>query len=232
MKKESKDTFFPIFSSAWLRGVSQESLEKLKQISEIVTYKDKETIYAIGGPQSFLYGTVSGKVQVRLALTEIEPVLGHIHHPGAWFGESELLLGVDGLVEMKAAGGVRLVRIAYSRFRPLANERPDLWEAFARLASMNQLLAMSAANDLAQRNTRKRITAALLRLGGWRGALQGAEPTDTVVASQQELADLSNIALSKISVYLGEMATEGLIRLEYGRTVLLDLDGLRRVVEE
>ncbi|MFA3920194.1 Crp/Fnr family transcriptional regulator [Ruegeria hyattellae] len=232
MKKKSKDAFYPIFSSAWLAGVSQGSLEKLEQISEIVAYKDKETIYAIGGPQNSLYGTVSGKVQVRLTLTEMEPVLGHIHHPGAWFGESELLLDVDGLVEMKAAGDVRLVRIAYSRFRPLANARPDLWEAFARLSSMNQLLAMSAANDLAQRNTRKRIAAALLRLGGWRGVLQGAEPTDTVVASQQELADLSNIALSKISVYLGEMATEGLIRLEYGRTVLVDLDGLRRVVEE
>ena len=230
--KKSKAQPFPVFSSAWLRGVSGESLQKLKQISEIVDYKDKETIYAIGGPQNFLYGTVSGKVQVRLALTEMEPVLGHIHHPGAWFGESELLLDVDGLVEMKAAGDVRLVRITYSRFRPLANARPDLWEAFARLTSMNQLLAMSAANDLAQRTTRKRIAAALLRLGGWRGALQGAEPADTVVASQQELADLSNIALSKISVYLGEMADEGLIRLEYGRTVLVDLDGLRRVVEE
>ena len=132
---------------------------------------------------------MSGQVQVRIPLIEMEPVLGHIHQPGAWFGESELIQGVDGLVEMKAVGPTAVAKVPYSRFRQLAYRQPDLWEAFTRLTSMNQLLAMSAANDLVLRTSQKRIAATLLRLSGRRGVLQGSYQADVVNASQQEVAE-------------------------------------------
>ena len=56
---------------------------------------------------------------------------------------------VPGLVEMRASGDTLLEKIAYTRFRRLANEHPELWQGLARLTAMNQVLAMIAANDLA-----------------------------------------------------------------------------------
>ena len=221
---------FDVFSSEWLGGVSEQVVRQLQRLTEFVQFEDKSVIYTLGGPQKSLWAVASGQVQVRVAFFELEPVLGHIHHPGAWFGESELIQRIDGLVEMKTVGSTVVAKVPYSRFRTLAYQQPELWEAFARLVSMNQLLAISAANDLVLRTSRKRIAAALLRLSGQRGVFQGSAQTDIVHASQQEIAELSNISLSKASVHLGAMAQEGLVRLEYGRIILLDPPGLLDLV--
>jgi len=110
----------------------------------------------IGAKQDALWDVAHGQVRVLVALNEMEPVLGHVHQQGAWFGESELLLGVPGLVEMQAAGEVTLVRVPFVEFRRLAKAHAALWEALARLTSMNQVLAMTAANDLALRRGREK----------------------------------------------------------------------------
>ena len=48
--------------------------------------------------------------------------------------------------------------------------------------------------------------------------------------SQQEIAGLANLALSKVPAHLGALAGANLIRLEYGRITILDPDGLRKVI--
>lgn len=229
MEKQSNDEF-DVFASAWLQGVPTEELSKLGRITEFVNYSDKDTIYALGGPQKWLWGVVSGRVKVLVAMIEMDPVLGHIHHAGAWFGESELIHGIDGLVEMKALGKARLAKVPYSQFRNLAYDSPVLWEAFSRLTSMNQLLAMSAANDLALRTSRQRLAATLLRLCGKRGVLQGSHSSNVVSASQQDIATLANISASKASVHLGDLAKERFIELAYGRVDVLDENGLLAVI--
>ena len=230
MEKQT-EADFDVFASAWLHSVPTEIVRLIHPISEIIEYKNKDTIYALGGPQEYLWGVVGGRVNVLVAMSEMDPVLGHVHHPGAWFGESEVIHGIDGLVEMKAVGVTRVARLPYAAFRKHANSHPSLWEAFARLTSMNQLLAMSAANDLALRTSRQRLAATLLRLSGKRGVLQGSRPADTVRASQQDIATLANVSASKASAHLGTMANEGLIRLEYAQVAILDEAKLLEVIE-
>ena len=220
------------FASAWLRNVSSGVVERLRDLTDRVELADKTVVYGAGAEQKWLWGVVAGQVRVEVALNEMQPTLGHIHHPGAWFGESEPLLNMPGLVEMKAAGDTILERIAFSRFRTLANAHPELWEGLASLTAMNQVLAMTAANDLALRTGRKRLAAALLRLAGQRAVLQNSRQTDTVKANQQEISGLANLALSKVSLQLGDFAREQLIRLEYGRIVILDPARLLAVIDD
>lgn len=221
-----------VFRSAWLQHVSPEVIGRLRDLSDKVVFEDRSVIYAAGAEQKWLWGVVAGQVRVEVALNEMQPTLGHIHHPGAWFGESEPLLNMPGLVEMAAAGETTLERIPFSRLKKLANIHPELWEGVARLTAMNQLLAMMAANDLALRTGRKRLAAALLRLAGQRAAFQGSLQTDTVKVSQQEISGLANLALSKVSVCLGDFAREQLIRQEYGRIMILSQERMLAVIDE
>lgn len=229
--KIDDSSIYDVFSSAWLDGVSHDPLRELRQISDVVQFEHNSVIYSLGGPQEWLWGIASGRVQVRVAMMEMEMVLGHVHHPGAWFGESELANKLDGLVEMKAVGTTVVSRVPYKRFRAIANRHPELWEAFARLTSMNQLLAMSAANDLALRTSRKRLAATLLRLSGRRGVRQGSWHSNVVHASQQDIAHLANVSLSKTSLHLGELANEGLVLLYYGRIEINEPDKLTTIVQ-
>jgi CRP-like cAMP-binding protein len=132
---------------------------------------------------------------------------------------------------MQAAGETMLVRVPFPIFRPLANAYPELWEALARLASMNQILARSAANDLALRTGRMRLAATLLRLSGQRADFQHSAPRKVIPASQQEVANLANVSLSKACDELGAFAKTKLIQLEYGRIVVLDPEELRAIID-
>ncbi|MEM1074451.1 MAG: Crp/Fnr family transcriptional regulator [Pseudomonadota bacterium] len=219
-----------VYASAWLKGLTTDAINDLQAITEFMEYENKDTIYAIGGPQQWIWGICSGCVKVLVAMAKMDPVVGHIHHPRAWFGESEPLLGIDGLVEMKAIGQTTVARVPYTKFKECADGKPELWEAYARLCSMNQLLAVAAANDLALVRSEKRIAATLLRLSGQRSVLQGSEASDIVHANQQEVATLANISLSKASGHLNKMAREGFIDLRYGHISILDPRGLQTVI--
>ena len=192
---------------------------------------DRGIVYGLGAEQRWFWGIASGQVRVQVALNEMGPTLGHIHQAGAWFGESEPLLGVPGLVEMQAAGETMVVRVPFASFRRLANAHPELWEALARLTSMNQVLAMSAANDLALRTGRMRLAATLLRLSGQRADFQNSARRMVIPVSQQEVANLANVSLSKACDQLGAFAKTKLIQLEYGRIVVLDPEKLRAIID-
>ncbi len=223
---------YDVFSSAWLHGVEAEAVAALKSAGELRQYRDKEILYSLGGSQNWLWAVRSGRVKVLVAMNEMDAVLGHIHHPGAWLGEAELVLKTPGLVEMSASGRTDVFRVHFDKYRELATRFPVLWEALARLTAMNQVLAMSAANDLALRTGHKRLAAAILRLSGRRGIIQGAAESSVVYASQQDIAGIANLALSKVSAYLGEFAAAGWIELAYGRVIVLDSDGLLGVIED
>lgn len=216
------------FSAHWLHAVGTATAEKLDRITERIEYDKGDTVYAIGGPQRWLWAIEQGEVQIRLTLIETEPVLAHMYYTGAWFGESELIHNIDGIIDVTANTSTKMARVPYSSFCRIADVEPELWKALVLLTSMNQMLAMSAANDLTLRKSRSRLAAVLLRLSGMRNNFQRAGFTDTVRANQQEIADLSNLARSKASVYLREFEREGLVELNYNSVRILDPDGLSR----
>lgn len=230
MRNTTSKTVDDVFAASWLHGVPAEIVEQLRQISDTKSYKDGQVVYASGSPQEYLWGVKTGQLRMAVAMNELQPVLGHIHHAGAWLGETAVILGSPAFVEMRATDSVTMTRLKYSQFKALADKHPTLWAGLAKLTAYNQLLAMSAAKDLVLRTSRERIAATLLRLAGHRGVVQASAKTNAVLATQKELADLANLALSKTSEHLRDMSKDGLIGLEYKRIVLKDLDGLKNMV--
>lgn len=230
MMGEQSSPDLDAFGSAWLRGVPPVLVEKLRALSSRVRLRDKQVVYAQGVDQTCLWGVAQGEVRVQAALAELEPTLGHIHHPGAWLGESEPLLGLPGIVEMRAGGLTVVEKVTFTKFRALANVHPELWEALARLASMNQLVAMRAANDLALRTGRERLVAAILRLAGHRGILQGSSTTLELRVSHHDITGLANLARPKVSEHLKALAEHNLIKLDYGRITIRDVARLEAMI--
>ncbi len=220
------------FSSVWLRGIAASLVDQMRALSTRVHVGDKRVVYAQGKEQACLWGIVQPEVRVQVALSEMKPTLGHIHHRGARFGESEPLLELPGIVEMRAAGDTVIEKVDYARFRRLAGRNPELWEALARLASMNQLLAMGAANDLALRTGRERLAAAILRLAGHRGVLQGAETTLELRVNHQDMTGLANLARLKVSEHLKALCEMSLIDLDYGCITMRDTAGLAALISK
>ena len=116
-----------VFSARWLNDVPPAAIEKLRSVSDRISIPNRGTVYGLGAEQRWLWGISSGQVRVHVSLNEMEPVLGHIHQAGAWFGESEPLQQLPGLVEMQAAGEISVARIDFARFRAIADSVSPCW---------------------------------------------------------------------------------------------------------
>lgn len=220
------------FESSWLRNLSPQAIDGLRERCSLVPFPSGSCIYRIGLNQDSLWGVLDGQVRVLVATNELPPVLGHIHAPGAWFGEVEFTLSHPAYVEMQAAGDTRLYRIEHSAFRDLSQQHPQLWESVARLACLNLWLTTAAANDLVLRTAEMRIAAVLLRLSGHRSAIQGSPPLTTVHANQQEIASLANVARTTASKTLQKFREQGAIGLDYGRVSMIRPQQLEQLLDE
>ncbi|MGI9525019.1 MAG: helix-turn-helix domain-containing protein [Hyphomicrobiaceae bacterium] len=89
----------------------------------------------------------------------------------------------------------------------------------------------AAANDLALRSGRIRLAAVLLRLSGYRASLQQTEPSASIPANQREVASLANVSISRASDHLRAFCDAKMIRLEYGRIVILAFDKLEALIQ-
>jgi CRP-like cAMP-binding protein len=221
-----------VFDASWLSNLSRDALDAFRASCSFVKVPNGHSIYRLGSRQNRLWGVAEGQVRVHVATNEMQPVLGHIHTPGSWFGEVEFVLSQPAYVEMAAAGDSMLCRVDGKNFRRLARQFPELWESVARLASLNLWMATSAANDLALRTGQKRIAAVILRLSGNRAAVQNNAPVDTIHASQQEVAELSNVARTTAWKILKEFRKLGLIELDYARVTILSRQGLLDVLAD
>ena len=219
------------FDAKWLRSVPGLVISELCSSADFITIPHGQIIYGLGTDQNWLWGLQRGCARVHVCMNEMEPILGHLHHPGAWFGETEVLQNISSPVEMRAAGEVSVVRIHYVKFRSLANQNPALWEALAILASMNQTLGMSAANDLVMRTSSKRLAAVLLRLSGDRANYQETTISTTIRANQDEIANLANLSISKTSEELAGFKKAKAVHHKYGKVEIIDSHKLQAILE-
>lgn len=219
------------FEAQWLTGTQAAAIGALRAAAIPIDLPRGGVVYAHGRPQKSIYGILTGQVRVIVSTNEMHPALGHIHGPGGWFGEVESILGIDSYVQMEADVKTRLCRISLRRFRAVAAGYPQLWEATTRLTAYNLWLATSAANDLLLRTPLFRIAAVLLRLSGRRAATQGSSPLNSIRASQQEIANLANVARSTASKILNGLQNDGVLCLDYGRVAILDTQKLAVMLE-
>ena len=219
------------FVSKWLSINDVTAIDRLRRMASYVDLPRGGLVYAYGVPQKYLYGVVTGQVRVFVTTNEMHPALGHVHAPGAWFGEVESILNIDSYVQMEADVDTQLVRIGIKDFRTIAAEYPKLWESVTKLTAFNLWLATCAANDLALRTPRQRIAASVLRLTGHRAATQGNPPIDSLRASQQEIADLSNVTRTTAAKLLHEFQDTKMLRLDYGRIIILDAKRLSELLD-
>jgi CRP-like cAMP-binding protein len=221
-----------LFSASWLQNLPADARQRLRKVCTAVDFPRGGFVYRFGAEQDRLWAVQGGQVRVLVSTNEMHPVLGHIHGPGAWFGEVEFSLSVAAYVEMEAVAGTRLFRISRQAFERVADRHPQVWESVARLASMNLWYATSTANDLALRTSKKRVAAALLRLSGHRAAIQGNPPLERISARQQEVADLANVARTTASKILSEFRDRRIIELEYGSITVAAPSKLSGVLQD
>jgi CRP/FNR family transcriptional regulator len=122
----------------------------------------------------------------------------------------------------RAMSAVSCILLPRADLIELIGAHPDL--ALAALRQMAEQLRelVVLVEDLAFRSVRARLARTLL--------VESAEGSAEL--THQELAELAGTVREIAGRALRRLAEEGLVRLERGRVIVLDRDGLARVVEE
>lgn len=186
------------------------------------TFRPGQQIILEGDPSPGLFCVLRGRVRLsRMAPDGREQVLAMIG-PGENFNPVPIFDNKPNPATARAMSPVLCLLLPRNHLLSLLQRHPTL--ALVMLADMAGQLRelMGLVEDLAFRSVRARLARQLLveAAGG------------TAELTQQELAERTGTVREIAGRALRRLAEEGLVRLERGRVLVLDPEGLAHIVEE
>ena len=95
-----------------LNGVAPSTMRELGTAATTIALPPRRVIYKPGDPSNGLYVVLSGRVNLTLSISESKPRIVALLGPGAWFGETALLLRERHAIGAESAEAVMLARIS------------------------------------------------------------------------------------------------------------------------
>ncbi|MEQ9695523.1 Crp/Fnr family transcriptional regulator [Shimia sp. SDUM112013] len=212
--------------AGWLSGLPEHLQSVILDVGIWHDFEPGDTVYTSGGDGNTIWGIGSGTVKMFISAGEERLRFCHLVGAGYWFGELELLLDMQRIVEMKIAEPARLLRLRVKDLRTIASRHPEVWLAVARLAATNEALAVAAADDLMLRDPKKRLAATLLRVTGQRWGFQNTPALKSAPVTNLELSEAANLSRSVTAKIMSDFASEGTVSKGYKTVRVLRPDRL------
>ncbi len=181
--------------------------------------KGEPLFFASDGPGG-IYGLVSGSLGAFAGMADQEPMLGHIHRPGAWLGEGPALTGEPRFLSVTALEASRILLVPRFLIQQMELEGIAIRERVARQSWWAQTQAMRAVYDLLIPEAPRRIAAVLFRATG-HGELP-QDHLDGFAITQVQIAQMANCSRSMVSRTLMRLQDEGSVSVRYNRIAIRD----------
>lgn len=196
----------------------------------IVRHFDKDqSLFVKGDSPGGIWGLVSGAIAIEVAPNQGETVFGHFAGPGFWIGAGPTITGRDRSIGVITRRPSVLLLLPSASFREIAAADPEAWRWLSILPLMQSVLAIGVAEDMMIRNSRNRLAAILLRLGGCRGPFASGEVQE-ITASQDEIATIANLSRTAVGSMVRTFEKDGLLTNRY-RSIQIDPARLRSLVD-
>lgn len=189
------------------------------------SYRPGDTLVYEGDPAQAMFCVLQGRVRLaRTAPDGREQVLDMVG-PGEFFNFVPILDNQPNHANARAMSQVDCLLLPRDALLTLIDRHPDLARALLHnLASQLRDLVV-LVEDLAFRSVRERLARQLLR-----EATKGKK--GMAAMTHQELAERTGTVREIAGRALRQLAQEGLVRLERGRVIVLDAQGLEEIVNE
>jgi CRP/FNR family cyclic AMP-dependent transcriptional regulator len=209
-----------------LEGVPDSDVQQLLSIARRRVFRRGEVVFHVDDPADALHLIVSGRFAVRVQTALGDVAILAVLGPGEMFGELALIAGEPrrtATVEALEAGETRSIhRPDFERLRAGHPSVTDVLVAILaggmRRLSRHLLEALYVPAD-------KRVLRRLLELAESYGP--GKEEA-TVPLRQEDLASIAGTSRATVNRVLREEEARGSVRLERGRTIVVDRAALGR----
>jgi CRP-like cAMP-binding protein len=210
-----------------LEGVPEAEQREILQIARRRTFAKNEVVCHRGDPADSMHLISQGRFAVRVMTPLGDVATVAIRGPGATFGEMALVAEESSRTATVAA---------LEEGETYSIYRTDFERIRARHSGIDRFLQNFLVNEVRVLNERllealyvpvdKRVRRRLIELADLYS--DHAEEAITIPLTQEVIAELAGSARPTVNQVLREEERQGSIELKRGKTVLLDVDSLRR----
>lgn len=209
-----------------LEGVPEGDVQQLLSIARRRVFRRGEVVFHVDDPADTLHLIVSGRFAVRVQTAVGDVAILTVLGPGDMFGELALIGSGSrrtATVEALQAGETRSIH------------RPDFERLRARHPSVTDVL-VAILSDGMRRLSRHLLEAlyvpadkrVLRRLGELAESYAPGAAEAVVPLRQEDLASIAGTSRATVNRVLRDEEARGSVRLERGRTIVLDRAALER----
>lgn len=214
----------PMRASDLFRSLDDAAAGRLARHLVRRRFRADEVIFHQGDPGDRLHIVESGRVRIGMGAADGREGTLTILGPGAAFGELVLLDGAYRSASAVALEPTTTVTLDRATFRTLMDEDPAIREAVLVGVSRWLRRLTDQIAELHFLDLRGRLTATLVRMA--RDHATGPGPVELPPLTQAELASMVASTRQRINGALGELAREGLVRVDGRCITVLDVDRL------
>jgi CRP-like cAMP-binding protein len=181
-----------------------------------------------GESQHHWFGVLEGLLKWSINAPDGRTVTLGGQSVGSWFGEGTLLRGQPRRADLVALRHSRVAMLPFETFDWLRRTQPPFNEFLLR--QINERLHWFMGNFAAHRllDADRLVARALV---GLVHPLLNPRGDRHLTLSQEEMANLATVSRQRCNQSLMAMQREGLVKLEYGAIVVIDLDALQQRAE-
>jgi len=207
-----------------LEDLPEADVQRLVSVSRRRRFDRNEVVFHRDDPADSLHLIEKGRVAVRVSTPLGDTVTITVRGPGWSFGEMALVGASRRTATVAALDQTETLAVYKDDFEQLRREHPSVDKLlFAFLVGEIRLLEERLLEALYLPVERR----VLRRLGELTAKTDDRQPLE-VPLTQEELAELAGTTRSTINRILRDEARRGTIRLERGRTIVLDREEIAR----
>jgi CRP-like cAMP-binding protein len=211
-------------ASVWTRSLGPVELERVARETMVRELPVGVPVCRKGEPVEHWIGVIDGLVKMTSVSAEGKTTTFTGVTSGGWFGEGSLLRDRHRRYDVVTLRDSRVAYMPSATFNWLLDSNIG-FNRFL-LIQLNERLAQFIGMVEHERllETDARVARSLASL--FNPLLYPEQATD-VQLSQEELGYLCNVSRQRVNQALHRLEKEGLVRVDYGRIRILDLEGLR-----
>lgn len=221
------DTNQAVRNVSLFKGLPEEQLDRLAEITVCKRYRKNELIFESDTPANGFYATLSGKVKIyRMSPSGKEQIL-HVFGPGESFAEVPVFEGSTFPVHAQTLEASELIFIPRMEFEKMISKDPDLAMKMMALLAGRLRILVDKIEELSLKEAPARVASYLLLLRSSHDA-----PTFRLDLPKGQIAFYLGTIQETLSRILKRFTEDGLIEMDGKKITVLDAGGLQEVADE
>jgi len=217
-------------ASRWFHDLPQPFQESLVSIGVLREVSSGAVLFTRGEPGNGIFGILRGQLRACGTGADGKEALLTIVEPPSWVGEIAIFDGLPRTHDLVADTDALVVPVPQELLLSVLAREPSYWRNLAVLLTTKLRLAFVAMEDTQLLPIAQRVNRRLVMIAEGYGEWADGS-TRQVGVSQETLATMLASSRQTVNHVLKNLEAEGLVRLKYGRVEILDLKGLRRLLQ-